>query len=197
MTRLAVLVALLLPLPSLAGNQVQEKLSASVVAHLSAQLADRAAPYFNFRDPADAHRWVHEMSDRLRARIPDRKQRIELLKTVQYEAKRAGLDPQLVLGVIEIESGFRKYATSIAGARGYMQVMPFWTTELKRPRDNLYSLRTNLRYGCLILRHYLDREQGDFFRALGRYNGSLGRPEYPEAVKAAWMGRWRYAGATS
>jgi soluble lytic murein transglycosylase-like protein len=198
MRRLLALAALLLlPLPSPAGTQTYEPLAASVIAHLSSQVADRAAPYFNFRNPDDAHRWVHEMSERLRPRIPDRKQRIELLKTVQYEAKRAGLDPQLVLGLIEIESGFRKYATSIAGARGYMQVMPFWTQVLKRPRDNLYSLRTNLRYGCLILRHYLDLEQGDFYRALGRYNGSLGKPEYPDAVKAAWMGRWKYAGATS
>ena len=195
MKRLLVLVALALPLHGHAGAQAYEPLAASVVANLSAALADRAPAVFNFQRAEDAHQWLHAMSERLRPRVPDRKQRIELLKSVQHEATRAGLDPQLVLGLIEVESGFRKYATSLAGARGYMQVMPFWTQVLGRPRDNLYSLRTNLRYGCLILRHYLDLENGDFYRALGRYNGSLGKPEYPNAVKAAWMGRWKYDGA--
>jgi soluble lytic murein transglycosylase-like protein len=137
------------------------------------------------------------MSNRLQRRIPDRKARFELLKTIQWEATRAGLDPQLVLGVIEVESGFKKYAVSSASAQGYMQVMPFWTGVFKRPRDNLFNLRTNLRYGCIILRYYLDLEKGDFFRALGRYNGSLGRPEYPNAVNAAWQGPWKYDGAKS
>ena len=111
-------------------------------------------------------------------------------------ADLCGLDPQLVLGLIEVESGFRKYAVSTAGARGFMQVMPFWTSVFKRPRDNLFSLRTNLRYGCVILRYYLNLERGDYFRALGRYNGSLGRPEYPNAVHAHWRGRWKYDGPT-
>ena len=106
-------------------------------------------------------------------------------------------DPQLVLGVIEVESAFRKYAVSKAGARGFMQVMPFWTAEAGRPQDNLFSLRTNLIYGCWILRHYLDMENGDYFRALGRYNGSLGQPQYPKAVLAAWKGRWKYDGPTA
>lgn len=189
--------ALLLPLQASGGAQLYEPMADSVVAQLAAAVADQAPPVFNFRSPNDAHRWVHAMSERLRRRVPDRKERIELLKAVQHEATRAGLDPQLVLGLIEIESGFRKYATSIAGARGYMQVMPFWTQLLRRPNDNLYRLRTNLRYGCVILRHYLDLEKGDFFRALGRYNGSLGKPEYPNAVEAAWRGRWKYDGATS
>ncbi len=197
MKRLLVLAALAFPLHGYAGAQAYEPLAASVVANLSAGVADRAPPVFNFRRAEDAHRWLHAMSERLRPRVPDRKLRNEILKTVQHEATRAGLDPQLVLGLIEVESGFRKYATSLAGARGYMQVMPFWTKLLQQPRDNLYSLRTNLRYGCLILRHYLDIENGDFFRALGRYNGSLGKPEYPNAVKAAWMGRWKYDGATN
>jgi len=134
------------------------------------------------------------MSKRLARRIPDRARRVALLKTVQYEATRAGLDPQLVLGVIEVESGFRKYATSSAGARGYMQIMPFWTKLLERTRDNLFHLRTNLRYGCVILRHYLDIEKGDYFRALGRYNGSLGQAPYPNKVIGAWRGRWKYDG---
>jgi soluble lytic murein transglycosylase-like protein len=137
------------------------------------------------------------MSQRLERRIPDRKQRLELLRTVHFEALRAGLDPQLVLGVIEVESAFRKYAVSRAGARGYMQVMPFWTAQAGRTRDNLFHLRTNLVYGCWILRHYLDREDGNYFRALGRYNGSLGKPEYPNRVLAAWKGRWHYDGPTA
>src|SRR5262249_54797519 len=138
-----------------------------------------------------------EMSNRLQRRIPDRRERVELLKTIQYEATRARLDPQLVLGLIEVESNFRKYAVSGAGARGLMQVMPFWTRVLKRPRDNLFHLRTNLRYGCVILRHYLNIEDGDYYRALGRYNGSLGRPEYPNAVRAVWDGHWKYDGPKS
>jgi len=196
MMRAAALAALLASLQAFAGAQLNEPIDPVMLATLTAQVADRAAPYFNFSNPGDGHRWVHEMSERLRRRIPDRRERIELLKTVQYEATRAGLDPQLVLGLIEVESGFRKYAVSHAGARGYMQVMPFWTGVLKRPRDNLFSLRTNLRYGCLILRLYLNVEKGDYFRALGRYNGSLGRPEYPNAVEATWRGRWKYAGPT-
>lgn len=194
MKRVIALATLLAPLQLLAGAQRNEPIDPVVLATLTGQIADRAAPYFNFSNPVDGHRWVHEMSERLRKRIPDRKERIELLKTVQYEATRAGLDPQLVLGLIEVESGFRKYAVSSAGARGFMQVMPFWTNVFQRPRDNLFSLRTNLRYGCVILRYYLNLERGDYFRALGRYNGSLGRPEYPNAVHAHWRGRWKYDG---
>jgi soluble lytic murein transglycosylase-like protein len=122
---------------------------------------------------------------RLAQRIPDHGERRDLLATVHYESIRAGLDPQLVLGVIHHESGFKKYAVSHADARGYMQVMPFWTRVIGGVEHNLFHLRTNLRYGCVILRHYLDRENGDLFRALGRYNGSLGRVEYPSAVAAA------------
>jgi soluble lytic murein transglycosylase-like protein len=111
---------------------------------------------------------------------------------VHYEAKRAGLDPQLVLGLIQVESNFRKYAVSHAGARGYMQVMPFWVKLIGNPENNLFHLRINLRYGCVILRHYLDIEKGDIFRALGRYNGSLGKPEYPNTVVRAWQRNWQY-----
>jgi soluble lytic murein transglycosylase-like protein len=109
---------------------------------------------------------------------------------VHYEATRAGLDPQLVLGLIEVESGFKKYAVSRVGARGYMQVMPFWVKYIGANDHNLFHLRTNLRYGCTILRHYVDIEKGDLYRALGRYNGSLGRPEYPNLVRAAWHNHW-------
>lgn len=182
---------------TLAGAQREEPIDPAMLESLSARVSDRAAPYFNFRNAEDAHKWVYEMSNRLQKRIPNRKDRIELLKTIQYEATRSRLDPQLVLGLIQVESGFKKYAVSSAGARGYMQVMPFWTRVLKRPGDNLFHMRINLRYGCAILRHYLDIENGDYFRALGRYNGSLGKPEYPNAVQANWKGAWGYDGPTS
>jgi soluble lytic murein transglycosylase-like protein len=188
---------LCLPLAVHGGEQRYEPLAASVRARLSAAIADRAVPALNFRSAEDAHRWLNAMQERLARRIPERRQRIELLRTVHYEATRAGLDPQLVLGVLEVESGFRKYAVSKAGARGYMQVMPFWVKVIGRRTDNLFHLRTNLRYGCVILRHYLDMEKGDYFRALGRYNGSLGRAEYPNLVFSAWRGRWKYDGPTA
>jgi soluble lytic murein transglycosylase-like protein len=196
MRRAILAAALLAPLAALAGAQAYEPLGDSVRAALHAAITDRAVPFLNFRDPANGHRWLFEMSKRLERRIPDRRTRIDFLKTVQYEATRAGLDPQLVLGLIEVESGFRKYAVSNAGARGYMQVMPFWVKLIGRAGDNLFHLRTNLRYGCVILRHYLTLENGDYWRALGRYNGSLGRAEYPNAVHAGWRGRWKYDGPT-
>jgi soluble lytic murein transglycosylase-like protein len=180
-----------------AGNQAYEPLAKSVRSALSAAVSDRGAPTLHFGRADDAHKWLFEMAKRLEKRIPDRAVRTDLLKSIHYEATRAGLDPQLVLGIIEVESGFRKYAVSSAGARGYMQVMPFWSGLIGQRGDNLFHLRTNLRYGCVILRHYLDIEKGDYFRALGRYNGSLGRPEYPSAVYAAWRGRWKYEGRTA
>jgi soluble lytic murein transglycosylase-like protein len=189
--------ALLLPLQALAGAQQYEPLAVSVQARLSSLVSDRAPASMNFRSSTDAQRWLSEMDVRLERRIPDRKQRMELLRTVHYEALRARLDPQLVLGIIEVESGFRKYAVSAAGARGYMQVMPFWVKLIGQPKHNLFHMRTNLAYGCAILRHYLDVEKGDYFRALGRYNGSLGKPEYPNLVLAAWKGRWKYDGPTA
>jgi soluble lytic murein transglycosylase-like protein len=139
----------------------------------------------NYAEKPELKRWLYEMSQRLAPRIADLRTREEFLATVHYEATRAGLDPQLVLGVIHHESGFRKYAISTAGARGFMQVMPFWSRLIGSSEHNLFHLRTNLRYGCVILRHYLDIENGDIYRALGRYNGSLGQPEYPTAVLAA------------
>jgi soluble lytic murein transglycosylase-like protein len=186
---LAVLVA---PQPAFAGAQDYEELADSVRAALSAAIRDRAAPTLQFDDPEDGHKWLFEMSNRLSQRIPDRASRIDLLKTVHYEATRAGLDPQVVLSIVDVESAFRKYAVSSAGARGYMQVMPFWLKLIGRSGHNLFHLRTNLRYGCVILRHYLDIENGDYFRALGRYNGSLGKPDYPNLVMAAWKNRWAY-----
>jgi soluble lytic murein transglycosylase-like protein len=180
-----------------AGAQQYEPLADNVRAAMSAAVSDQSPPYLSFRNPENARQWLNAMSSRLARRIPDRKTRTELLKTVHHEAMRAGLDPQLVLGLMEVESGFRKYAISSAGARGYMQVMPFWIKLLGRPNDNLFHMRLNVRYGCVILRHYLDIENGDYFRALGRYNGSLGRAEYPNLVHGAWKGKWGYDGATS
>jgi soluble lytic murein transglycosylase-like protein len=173
-----------------AGAQKYEPLAASVQAALHAAVSDRAAPEPHFDSIEEKLDWLTEMSRRLEKRMPDREARIEFLKTVRYEAQRAGLDPQLVLGLIQVESGFRKYAVSSAGARGFMQVMPFWVKLIGNRDSNLFHLRTNLRFGCTILRHYLDIEKGDLFRALGRYNGSLGRPEYPNMVRAAWEKRW-------
>ena len=194
--RFCLALALLAPLPALAGAQIYEPLADSVRATLSAAVSDRAPLTLNFSRPEDAHRWLFEMSRRLAKIIPDRTVRLQLLKTVQYEATRAGLDPQLVLGVVDVESKFRKYAVSASGARGYMQVMPFWTKLFGLPKDNLFHLRTNLRYGCVILRYYLDIEKGNYFRALGRYNGSLGQAQYPSLVLKAWRQRWGYDAPT-
>ncbi len=189
---LIALVALLLPLAVHAGAQKYEPLSASVRAALSRTVSDRAPPRSSFTDSAEAIGWLSEMSQRLEKRIPDRDARLDFLRAVHYEATRAGLDPQLVLGLIQVESGFKKYAVSTAGARGFMQVMPFWVKLVGGSEDNLFHLRTNLRYGCTILRHYLDIERGDLYRALGRYNGSLGQPQYPNMVRAAWQTHWSY-----
>lgn len=175
-----------------AGAQKYEPLAASVQAALHAAIADRASPEPKFPSIQEKIEWLAEMSRRLEKRIPDRQARVEFLKTVYYEAQRAGLDPQLVLGLIQVESGFHKYAVSSAGARGYMQVMPFWVKLLGGGDQNLFHLRTNLRYGCTILRHYLDIEKGDLYRALGRYNGSLGAPEYPNLVRGAWERHWNW-----
>ena len=192
MRRVVLLLACLLPLVAQAGAQKYEPLSASVQAALSRNIADQAPPKSSFKTPLEAADWLTEMSLRLGKRIPDRESRLEFLRAVHYEATRAGLDPQLVLGLIQVESGFKKYAVSSAGARGFMQVMPFWVKLIGRHDDNLFHLRTNLRFGCTILRHYLDIEQGDLYRALGRYNGSLGKPEYPNMVRGAWHAHWLF-----
>jgi len=186
-----------LPLQALAGNQIEERLADSMRQRLHAQVSDRAEASLHFRSAEDGNRWLNTMEKRLESRMPDRKQRLELLRTVHYEALRAKLDPQLVLGVIEVESAFRKYAVSKAGARGYMQVMPFWIKQIGQPKHNLFHMRTNLAYGCAILRHYVDMEDGDYYRALGRYNGSLGYSQYPRAVLVAWKIRWKYDGPTA
>jgi soluble lytic murein transglycosylase-like protein len=179
-----------------AGAQKYEPLADSVRVALAGQIADSRPPERTFTTMEERLAflaWMGDMSERLKGRIHDYNARVEFLKTLDYEALRAGLDRQLVLGLITVESNFRKYAVSVAGARGYMQVMPFWT-QLIGDGDarRLFEMRTNLRYGSVILRHYLDIEKGDLFMALGRYNGSRGRPPYPNAVLAAWRGRWHY-----
>jgi soluble lytic murein transglycosylase-like protein len=178
-----------------AGEQRYEPLAASVQAALSSAVADRASPRLVFARPEEGEAWLMDMSTRLAHYIPDQQTRLDFLTTVQYESKRAGLDPQLVLGVIDTESKFRKHAVSRAGARGYMQVMPFWTGLIGASEHNLFNLRTNLRYGCVILRHYLDLERGDMQRALARYNGTLGaKSEYANQVLRAWRVRWSLSG---
>lgn len=184
--------AALLPTLVQAGAQQYEPLADSVRGGLHAAIADRASPEPQFPSVQEKINWLTEMSARLSRRMPDRKSRMDFLKTVYYEAKRAGLDPQMVLGLIQVESGFKKYAVSSAGARGYMQIMPFWVELIGDKQSNLFHMRTNLRFGCTILRHYLDIEKGDLYRALGRYNGSLGKPEYPNLVRRAWEKKWSW-----
>ena len=177
---------------SLAGTQREEDLSASVQTAMQRSINDRIEPRLVFSNPLEAQIWLDDMSARLAKRVPDEFIRRKLLTTIQYEATRAGLDPQLVLGLIHVESGFNRYAISSAGARGLMQVMPFWVRQIGNREQNLFDMHTNLRFGCTILRHYLDIENGDLFRALGRYNGSLGKAEYPNLVYGAWKSRFSW-----
>lgn len=172
-----------------AGAQIEEPLADSVRTALSSAIANSAPPIPEFRD-LDARlaylRWLGAMSRKLERRLPNWQERKEFLQTVWYESRRAGLDTTLVLGLIQVESAFRKFAVSRAGARGFMQVMPFWTRVIGNGDPaSLFHMQTNLRFGCVILRHYLDRERGDLYMALGRYNGSRGQPQYPNAVFAA------------
>ncbi len=178
-----------------AGGKIEEPLADSVRSALSAAIANSAPPVPEFAT-TEARlvylRWLAAMVWRLRKRKPDLDVRREFLQTVWYESRRAGLDVSLVLGLIEVESAFRKFAVSPVGARGYMQVMPFWSRLIgDGDPGKLFHMQTNLRFGCVILRHYLDRERGDLFLALGRYNGSRGRPEYPNAVFAAQR-NWQF-----
>ncbi len=175
-----------------AGAQQYEPLSASVQTAMAAAIADQSAPEPRFESVEQRIDWLAFTAQKLpRKWKPEHRERVEFLLSLRYEAQRAGLDPELVLGLVEVESYFRRYAVSSASARGYTQVMPFWTRVLSDgDATQLFKMRVNLRYGCIILRHYLDIERGDLFRALGRYNGSLGRPEYPNAVLAAWK-KWQ------
>jgi soluble lytic murein transglycosylase-like protein len=175
------------------GAQVEEPLADAVRTALAAAVADAAPPKpkFDKLDDRLAYlRWLGSASERLKKRKSEHHVRIEFLETAWYESKRAGLETALVLGLVQVESGFRKYAISSAGARGYMQVMPFWARLIgDGDARRLFHLQTNLRFGCVILRHYLAIEKGDLFLALGRYNGSRGKPEYPNLVfgaKKSW-----------
>lgn len=172
-----------------AGRQIEEPLADSVRSALRAAIASSTPPVPEFASEAarQAHeRWLQALDPQLQKHMPEAQIRREFLQTVWYEAKRAGLDLALVLGLIQVESGFRKFAVSSAGARGYMQVMPFWSRLIgDGDPSRLFHLQTNLRFGCVILRHYLDIERGDLFFALGRYNGSRGQTPYPNAVLAA------------
>jgi soluble lytic murein transglycosylase-like protein len=180
--------AWLFPDDARAGRQIEEPLAAAVRTALSAAIADAAPPkpsFANIQDRLAYLRWLGEMSGRMRRRVADVATRDSLLESVWYESKRKGLETALVLGLIQVESAFRKYAVSVVGARGYMQVMPFWARLIgDGDPAKLFHMQTNLRFGCVILRHYLDIERGDLFLALGRYNGSRGRAEYPNAVFA-------------
>ena len=172
-----------------AGKQAEEPLADSVRTALSSAIANSAPPkpvFSSIEERIAYLAWLGTMSERLKKRKAEHVTRIEFLETVWYEAKRAGLEPALLLGLIQVESGFRKYAISVAGARGYMQVMPFWARLIgDGDVSRLFHMQTNLRFGCVILRHYIDRERGDLYLALGRYNGSRGKPEYPNLVFGA------------
>ena len=181
------------PLLAWSGRQLEEPLADSVRTALSAAIGS-AQPQLVFADTTQRQRcesWAVALEQKLLKRKPDQLVRREFLQTVCYEAKRAGLEPSLVMGLIQVESGFRKYAISSVGARGYMQVMPFWSRLIGNgDPSSLFHMQTNLRFGCVILRHYLDRERGNLFMALGRYNGSRGRAKYPDMVNAAWR-QWQ------
>lgn len=153
-------------------------------------LREAIADTDSFADRFEAEVWLMDMSARLEKTMPDDEMRLEFLKMVHYEATRAELNPELVLAVIQVESYFDRWAISVAGARGLMQIMPFWLKEIGRPDDNLFHVQTNLRMGCTILKYYLDKERGDLTRALGRYNGSLGKFKYPNKVYKALRTRW-------
>ena len=182
---------------AIAGGQLEEPLIDSVRTALSSAIANQAPPVSEFRDTEAklSHlRWLAAMSDRLLTKKAELQIRKEFLQTVWYESRRAALDPALVLGLIQVESNFRKFAVSVVGARGYMQVMPFWARVIgDSDPSKLFHMQTNLRFGCVILRHYLDREKGDLFMGLGRYNGSRGKAPYPDAVLGAKK-RWEFSG---
>ncbi len=177
-----VLGSLLLPTQGLATQQPD--------AELAEILRETVNDASSFIDRFDAEVWLVDMSSRLSRYIKNPAERVEFLKMVHAEAKRADLEPELVLSVIHVESAFNRFAISVVGAQGLMQVMPFWKNEIGRPDDNLMDMATNLRYGCTILKHYLDREKGNLIRALARYNGSLGRTKYPEKVLLFWERYW-------
>nr|WP_154654866.1 lytic transglycosylase domain-containing protein [Solimonas variicoloris] len=182
--RAAAVLAATLALPAHAGPTGEPE------PELRALLAKNIGAADSFEHRFDAEVWLLDMSGRLQRFMPDAAQRLELLRLVHSESRRAKLAPELVLAVIEVESGFNRYAVSSAGAQGLMQIMPFWLKEIGKPDDNLFHARTNLRMGCTILKFYLDKERGNLVGALGRYNGSYGKPDYPMLVVNALNRRW-------
>jgi soluble lytic murein transglycosylase-like protein len=182
--RLSVIIVLFIICSTnvLAGNQKEEDLKEETKNLMSKSISDIAPKLNSFKDIKEEYHWMVIISGELSKAIPEKIDREDFIKNVHYEATRAGLDPLLVLGLIKVESAFQKYAISSVGARGYMQVMPFWINVIGQKEHNLFHMRTNLRYGCTILKHYLDRENGNMFLALGRYNGSRGKDTYPNAV---------------
>ena len=179
---IALLAALLLP----AGVRADDGPDPELREILRAAANDTDS----FPDRFEAEVWLTDMSRRLARQVEDPEERIEILTLVHYEASRVELPPELILAVIEVESNFDRYAISVAGAIGLMQIMPFWLDEIGRPKDNLLHIDTNLRYGCTILRFYYDKENGDLRRALGRYNGSLGKRKYPNKVIDKLSKKW-------
>ena len=179
-----------------ANSRQYALLTASTITVTAYAISDQAISHRSLLATTSGRVWLTAMSDRLKYYMPDKQVRDDFLSTVHYEATRAGLDPQLILSIIQVESGFNKYAISYAGALGYMQIMPFWVETIGSKDHNLFHLRINLRYGCMIFRHYLDIEKGNYFRALGRYNGSLGQTAYPKQVFKAWRTRWSYPSQT-
>ncbi len=164
--------------------------AAPVDAELKARLRDAIADTSSFDDKFTATVWLTDMALRLEKRVPDSDERVRILRHVHEEARRANLHPELVLAVIDVESAFDRFAISVAGARGLMQVMPFWLKELNQPEANLFDIQTNLRIGCTILRYYLDMEGGELTPALARYNGSVGKTWYSERVLGRLSSRW-------
>ncbi len=173
------------------ANKNQEIPRQEIDDELRQQLKDAIQQSDSFEDRYDAEVWLVAMSHKLKRYVKGHEERLRILRHVHREAKRAGLEPELVLAVIQIESAFNPYAVSVVGAQGMMQVMPFWKKEIGRPDDNLINMETNLRYGCTILRHYLDKEKGNVAPALARYNGSYGSYKYSRKVMGAWYDRWR------
>ncbi len=182
-------IAFLLAALALAGPAVAQRDEAPDPV-LRALLLEAAAGSDSFSDRFDAEVWLSDMSRRLTRQVPDAQERLLILRHVHYEAQRVDLAPELVLAVIDVESNFDRFAISYAGARGLMQVMPFWLDEIGRPDDNMFHVRTNLRMGCTILRYYLDVEKGDLIKALARYNGSRGQRWYADRVLDRLRTRW-------
>lgn len=189
-TNLLVILTLLVGMATASAKVKKDTQKPAIDIELKQALAKAVADADSFDDEFEAQVWLVDMSARLKRYIKDPEERLQLLRMIHKEAARADISAELVISVIHVESAFNPYAVSYVGAQGLMQVMPFWKNELGRGDDNLIDVSTNLRYGCTILRHYLDREKGDWTRALARYNGSLGRTKYPEKVMNFWQKYW-------